>query len=317
LDAARLAAFLSVVAFVYLAALRWCVRRFRRRQPGSRLLAHFQSTPIGVLLIGLAGAGLCCMAYGFLVEPTRLTVATYRIETPKIPAGESVRIVHLADLHTRGRGPREQRLPDLVRSLKPDLILHTGDFFARQDGTEPLISEILRSWTVPQYACEGNFDTMGDFEQAMKDGGVKVLNVSYATETIRGARLCIAGFRNGAENRIRNVLRQLPADTFNIVLYHRPCGFTKTWDTPADLMLAGHTHGGQVRLPFYGALITLDRFGKRWESGFFDENGVKLIVSRGLGCEPYVPEVRFLCPPEVVVIDLIGAGASESHRSGK
>ena len=101
-------------------------------------------------------------------------------------------------------------------------------------------------------------------------------------------------------------MAELPANTFNIVLYHHPSGFAQTWGTPTDLMLAGHTHGGQIRLPLYGALVTLDRFGKRWESGRFRENGVTLIVSRGLGCEPGTPEMRFCCRPEVVVVDLVG-----------
>lgn len=155
---------------------------------------------------------------------------------------------------------------------------------------------------------EGNLDLLADFDQTMRSAGVRVLNGTHEVKTVGGARLCIAGLVSGAEWQMAKVLQKLPRETFNVVLYHHPQGFPETWNTPADLMLAGHTHGGQIRLPVYGALVTLDRYGKRWESGFFDEHGVKLIVSRGLGCEPHTPEVRFLCPPEVVVIDLIGSG---------
>jgi predicted MPP superfamily phosphohydrolase len=220
-----------------------------------------------------------------------------------------VRLVDIADLHVRKKGPRERALPELVRSLRPDLILHTGDFFGLKRGTvRPIVVELLRSWTVPQYACEGNLDGLDAFDRTMSESGVKVLNGDSAIEQVRHSLLCITGFMSGAEESIPRALATLPSDSFNIVLYHHPEGFPKTWNTRADLMLAGHTHGGQIRLPCYGALITLDKYGKRWESGLFQDHGVTLIVSRGIGCEPNVPEMRFLCPPEIIVIDLLGTG---------
>ena len=306
----RVGLFAGAIALVYLLAIRWCVDRFRGKEPRSRFDLLFRSRGIGAVLLGLAAAGLACMAYGFIVEPYWLAVKTYNIETPKIPKDEQVRIVHLADLHVRGNGPRERRLPELVQSLRPDLILHTGDLFGSAESSiEPVVAGLARSWDVPQYACKGNLDGLDRFERTLRSAGVTVLNNSRAEETIRGARLRIAGFKSGAESQMPRALPQLfGPDTFNIVLYHHPQGFPCTWNTPADLMLAGHTHGGQIRLPWYGALITLDRFGKRYESGFFEERGKRLIVSRGIGCEPYTPEVRFLCRPEVVVIDIIGTG---------
>jgi len=304
----RLGLFLGAITLAYWLTLRWCIEWARGTVPRSPFARFFQRGVIGVPLIGLAILGVVCMGYGFLVEPGRLAVKTYRIDTRKIPAGEQVRIVHLADLHVRGTGPRERRLPELVQSLAPDVILHSGDFFARKHELEPVVVELLRSWDTPQFTCKGNLDILADFDRAMKEAGVRALNGDSVTETFGTARLTITGFPSGADHLMPEVLRGLPSDTFNIVLYHHPQGFPKTWNTPVDLMLAGHTHGGQVRLPWYGALVTLDRYGKRWESGFYEENGVKLIVSRGLGCEPFAPEVRFLCAPEVIVIDLVGTG---------
>ena len=304
----RVGLFCCTIFLIYSLAFRWSIAQIRGRQPSGRLDKAFLSGWVGAALLSAAVAGALCMVYGFFVEPKRLTVTYYSIETPKIAKGERVRIVHLADLHVRQNGPRERALPELVRSLNPDLILHTGDFFGPMTGLEPVIVRVLRSWNVPQYACEGNLDCLGDFYGVMKKAGVTVLADRIAQQNVRSARFSIAGFPSLGEDFIHRKLMELPRDTFNIVLYHHPQGFPETWGTPADLMLAGHTHGGQVRLPWYGALITFDEFGKRWEGGFYDENGVKLVVSRGIGCEPSVPEVRFLCPPEVDVIDLIGAG---------
>jgi predicted MPP superfamily phosphohydrolase len=303
----RVGLFVGAIVITYWLAFRWVFDRWRGNTPRSRLDRIFQSNRTGGVLLGLAGLGIVCVAYGFLFEPRRVTVTTYKIETPKLPAGQRLRLVQIADLHVREDGPREKALPDIVRSLHPDIILHTGDFFGTRADVNSIVVKLLRSWDVPQYASAGNLDGLGDFEGCMRQAGVVVLNgAQAATCSVRGIRLSIRGFPSGTEEIMRRHLDRLPRDTFNIVLYHHPQGFPKTWDTPADLMLAGHTHGGQVRLPFYGALITLDRFDKRWESGFFEERGVRLVVSRGIGCEPAVPEMRFWCPPEVVVIDLIG-----------
>ncbi|MCX6897663.1 MAG: metallophosphoesterase [Verrucomicrobia bacterium] len=295
------------IVVTYWLAFRWVLDRFHGDTPRSRLDHCFRSSWTGGVLLSLAGIGILCMAYGLMLEPRRVTVKAYAIETSKLPLGQRVRLVHMADLHVRENGPRERTLPDIVRLLHPDVILHTGDVFGTRTDVASIIVKLLRSWDVPQYACEGNLDGLGDFKDCMRQAGVITLNgIRPAICKVRGIRLSISGFPSGAEPAMRNSLRGLSPDDFNIVLYHHPEGFPETWETRTDLMLAGHTHGGQVRLPFYGALITLDRFSKRWESGLFDEHGVKLVVSRGLGCEPGIPEMRFCCPPEVVVIDLIG-----------
>ena len=308
----RAGLFCSAIVLVYVLAAWWCVERLRAREPRDLADRMFRSRWTGGVLLVAAGGGLVCVLYGALFEPRRLTVTEYRIETGKLPEGAQVRIVHLADLHVRKRGPRERRLPELVRSLKPDLILHSGDFFAGGAEVEPIVVGLLRSWPVPQYACEGNLDRLADFDKTTRDAGVTVLNGATARMTAGDADLSITGLVSGAEAHMPRVLARLPEDTYNVVLYHHPEGFPKTWGTPSDLMLAGHTHGGQVRLPWYGALVTLDRYGKRWESGFYEERGVTLIVSRGIGCEPHAPELRFLCPPEIVVIELVGTGPERS-----
>jgi len=259
-------------------------------------------------MLTLALTGIACALYAVFVEPTQLRVTKYRIETPKIRKGETCRIVHLADFHVRAKGPREAQLPGLVRSLKPDLILHTGDFFAWGSDTEAIVSELLRSWDVPQYACRGNMDNYADFQGTLRNGGVHILECAAAEETVRGARIRIFGCSASTEYRLTKALNRLPPDAFTIVLCHAPHAFTQIWNTPADLMLSGHTHGGQICLPWYGAIITTDDYGKRYESGLYEEHGAKLIISRGIGCVARLPEMRFLCPPEVVVIDLIGTG---------
>jgi len=303
----RLSVFVVLVVLVYYLAIRWLwVRRRRASSPGSRVARWFRSGRAGAAILGVAGLGLLCIIYGCTLAPDRLTVRRYTVATAKLEPGEHVRIVHLSDLHVRAKGHRERTLPGIVRDLKPDLILHTGDLFGLGH-KEALVTALLRSFDAPQFVSEGNLDVLGDYGGVIRETGLHALSGDTAAVEIRGVGLSISGFASGMEDTMRPVLDRLSDETFNIVLYHHPEGFPQTWDTPADLMLAGHTHGGQVCLPFYGAIITLDRYGKRWESGQFYEHDTHLIVSRGVGCEPVTPELRFWCPPEVVVVDLVGA----------
>lgn len=309
----RQGCFVGVIVLVYWLTAQWCMERLRGKRSLGRFGRLFSHRITGAALLLLSITGLVCMAYGFFVEPRRLTVTRYTIHTPKIPDGSLVRIVHLADLHVRKHGPRERRLPELVRSLEPDLILHTGDFFSGTPESDRVVEQLLKSWDVPQYACPGNLDDLGDFDGTMRRANVAVPLRDGVIAEVKGAKLHILAASSWGGSNAPDTYDDLAQDTFNIVLCHRPSGFPSTWGTQIDLMLAGHIHGGQVRLPFYGALVTLDRYGKRWEYGLYEEQGVKLIVSRGIGCEPHVPEVRFLCPPEVVVIELVGFGVTPAH----
>lgn len=91
----------------------------------------------------------------------------------------------------------------------------------------------------------------------------------------------------------------------SLVAYHTP-DLVEDLEPPPDLYLAGHTHGGQVALPFYGALVTFSRFGKKYEAGRSQVGPTTLYVNRGIGFEPSLPRVRFMARPELTLIDLVG-----------
>jgi hypothetical protein len=93
----------------------------------------------------------------------------------------------------------------------------------------------------------------------------------------------------------------------HILLYHSPELMPLVQQYPVDLYLCGHTHGGQVRFPFYGALITSSSLGKRYEMGPYVEQGTTLYISRGIGLEGLsAPRIRLLCPPEIILFTLSG-----------
>jgi len=132
-----------------------------------------------------------------------------------------------------------------------------------------------------------------------------------------GSDLCLIGIQShrNALQRDRAVLESLSAQTqpgaYNLLLYHTPDLAESLSGTGIDLYLAGHTHGGQIRLPFLGALITFSAYGKKYEMGRYTLGETTLYVSRGLGMEGSgAPRARFLCPPEIVVVD-VGRGGTE------
>jgi predicted MPP superfamily phosphohydrolase len=98
-----------------------------------------------------------------------------------------------------------------------------------------------------------------------------------------------------------------PPDKFTLLLYHSPDLMPEVSKTGIELYLCGHTHGGQIRLPIIGALVTSSFYGKRYEMGRYTENGTTLYVSRGIGMEGKgAPRMRFLCPPEIELFELRG-----------
>ncbi|MFN2167709.1 MAG: metallophosphoesterase, partial [Anaerolineae bacterium] len=116
--------------------------------------------------------------------------------------------------------------------------------------------------------------------------------------------------------RLRALLAGVPPGEFRLLLYHTPDLMPQAAEAGVDLYLAGHTHGGQWRVPGLGAILTSSRFWKRYEAGHYRESGTDLYVSRGLGLEGFgAPRVRLFCPPEVVVVTLVGTG--EGRHSGR
>ena len=107
----------------------------------------------------------------------------------------------------------------------------------------------------------------------------------------------------------REMIKLAPPDSMRVLLYHSPELMPVVRDYPVDLYLCGHTHGGQVRLPLFGAVLTSSALGKRYEMGPYVEQGTTLYISRGIGLEGLsAPRLRLLCPPEIILFTLSSNG---------
>ena len=307
-----LVGFVLIVLAVYAAAgfflLRriWRVIRKRERRFRRRWLRW---TERGCYI--LAVVGLCCIFYGWMIEPYWLEVTRVEVATAKLPAGgEAIRIIHISDLHCDAKERLEDDLPAAVAKLKPDIICFTGDAVNSPAGLANFRRCMNRLAKIaPTYACWGNWEAYFPNIDYYGDTGVRVLHDQSETVTVRGQKINLAGIRYNRDVSagLEEALTDVDGEEPTVLLCHVPSVILELEGTGVDLCLSGHTHGGQVAMPFYGALLTLSPTGKRFEQGLYLHEGTYLYINRGIGMEGgKFPRVRFFARPEVTLIELVG-----------
>jgi predicted MPP superfamily phosphohydrolase len=304
----RFGLFIAVVVLVYFLAGGILVRvALRRFGCATKLSSGKVAVSFRRLILGLAAVGSLCIAYGF-IEPYWPQVTHLRIESRKMPAKSApIRIVQLSDLHSDPKPRLEQRLPSIIAAEEPDLIVFTGDS-VNSPGGLPVFRECMTQLAriAPTFAVRGNWDVWYSSELDLFGGtGVRELKGEAVKVNLSGKFLWVAGVPAGSANLIPKALSAIPKSEFTVLLDHYPDDILEAANSGVDLYCAGHTHGGQIALPWYGALITLSKFGKRFESGAYQVGETWLYVNRGIGMEGgSMPRVRFCSRPEVTVIEI-------------
>jgi len=253
----------------------------------------------------------------FYVEPMRLTVG--RIEVPVPGLSHPVRIVQLTDIHMERTTRREQALPGLVASLNPDMIVITGDYLNKSFTHDAQAADDLRTLLgqlhapLGIYAINGNVETPQEMDTLLAGLDIHRLENEVVRIPALGDRFVMLGVNYDDDEydqyELNRLMAQVKPDDFSLLLYHTPELAYAARDVHVNLYLAGHTHGGQVRLPLYGAIFTNSRTGKTFEMGLYHVGQTTMYISRGLGMVGNsAPRARFLCPPEVTVVDLVPAG---------
>jgi predicted MPP superfamily phosphohydrolase len=293
--------FVTAVAAVYVKAALIVLRRLRRTN--TRPISQFDAAALI-----LAAAGVLCMGYSRFIEPSRLAISYVEIHSSKLaPDRRPIRIVHFSDLHTEAAPRLEPRLVTAVAAEKPDVIVFTGDSINNLKAL-PVFRECFAALAriAPTFVVRGNWDTQHWSEvDLFQQTGAKELNGEAVRLEIGGTPIWIGGLAFDNPNSLRNMVRQIPKTEFSVLLYHMPDLISEVAAEHIDLYCAGHTHGGQVALPIYGAIVTLSRFGKRYEAGLYHEMDTWLYVNRGIGMAGgLAPRVRFWARPELTVIDI-------------
>jgi len=273
---------------------------------GTIAILRHQNKLYTSFLIGIVALILIISADAFLIEPHSLEVSRITLFSEKIT--EPLTVVLLADIQTDSPGSYEERVLELVKAEDPDLILLAGDYLQIMDPDQyqesvvilnRLIIEADLSPLLGSVAVRGNVERNG---WAGIFQGLEVILVEV-TQTFDLGPLVITGLDLlDSENPALDIPGK---EKYHIVLGHSPN--YSLGEIEGDLLLAGHTHGGQVQLPGIGPIMTLSVVPRSWASGLTEIHpGQLLLVSRGIGLERgHAPRLRFLCHPELIIIDLL------------
>jgi predicted MPP superfamily phosphohydrolase len=265
------------------------------------------------LILSAGAAGVLCLLYGFFVEPYWLEVTHISVATSKLPRGaQPIRIVHISDLHMARKVRLEPRLPGVIAAQHPDLIVFTGDAMNSSWALGRFKQFLLTMNDIaPVFLVRGNQDGGPFLEPKNIYFGTRAHELQDnepQTIAIRGTELWLRGAHyNGIGPHLTPAAPPPSPQAFTIFLSHSVEYLPDVVDQGMELYLCGHSHGGQIALPFYGALITYARFDKQYEAGRYQVNGTTLYVNRGIGFAKWPqPEARFFARPEITVIDLVG-----------
>lgn len=300
--------FVLFFLIVYTFELSFLARFFIGKFIASKNSPVASKVDSGNILIHIfAVLGVIFYLYGYFIEPYNIEIKMVDIKTDKLKKA-TIRIVHISDLHCESKKKAEDKVVEIINSLLPDIVVFTGDAINTIKGLSIFKDTLNRlNARIGKFGVRGNYEWWfwPDIDLFGETGFTEVKEDSIRLEK-DGEGFYLSGINFGNESKFSKVLRQIPGGSLNIFLYHKPeliesiAGFGKV-----DLFLCGHTHGGQIALPFYGALVTLSRYGKRYESGRYKVGDVILYVNRGIGMAGGIaPRIRIFSRPEITVYNI-------------
>ena len=304
-------------------------------------------TSIGKGLLGVGAVGASCLAYAGLYEVNAFRLR--RVTVPVLPAGARViRVLHVSDLHMTPYAKERQRSLATLGALGPDLVINTGDNLAHQDAVPYVLDSLgglldrpgvyvwgtndyyapefrnplrylkgpSRSKRIPEHTLPWQ-----DLGRGFKEAGWIDLTHTRASLEINGVRIGFRGTDDAHtdQDRYAEVAGPVDRDGIDLAIGVTHAPYRRVLDAMTvdghDLIIAGHTHGGQVCVPFYGALVTNCDLDTRRAKGLSrhsaDGRTAWLHVSAGVGTSPYAP-IRFACPPEATLLTLTSNSGADS-----
>jgi predicted MPP superfamily phosphohydrolase len=289
--------------------------------------------PAVVLAAAFNLAASAALVWAAAHEPAHVGASQRTLTVPWLaPESPPLRLVQVTDVHVERLGRREAAVVQQVSAARPDLVLLVGDYVNLSGVCDPTAHSHARQFLLNlcDGAGSGNvrpafFAVLGSppvdrnsaplFDglpiRLLRDEVVVIQHAGRQALALLGMDCYHAVAADTA--RLERLAAAVPPGLPMVLLYHSPDLMPAAVRLGIHLYLCGHTHGGQVRLPGYGAVVTSSWLGKRYEMGYYREGDTHLYVCRGIGFEGLgAPRVRFLCPPEVVMWTLTPHSA---HRT--
>ena len=253
---------------------------------------------------------------------TALELNTYTISSSKLPQSfDGYRIAHVSDLHNAEMGKENGKLLTMLRDADPDMIAITGDLIDSRNTDIEVALQFVREAVkiAPCYYVTGNHEARvneyGELKAGMEAAGVTVLEDVKTKISMEGETITLIGVNDpsyqtdylfgDSETVMNTKLEELHSekDGFTLLLSHRPELFDTYVDQDVDLVLSGHAHGGQFRLPFIGGLVAPNQgLFPEYDAGIYTEGNTNMLVSRGVGNS--ILPFRINNRPEVILIEL-------------
>ncbi len=268
---------------------------------------------LDIILLAMGGA-----SYGMFVEPNWLKVERIKLKLPRLPRVFSgLRLAQISDIHMGGwmSLTRFQHVADMVLAQKPDVLLITGDFLTGNQFTDrsrqavadlmAVLSPLAKS--IPTFGILGNHDYWTGpqaVREILRSCGITDLTNNVFRLTCEDQHMYLCGVDDVWEGdvRLEDVLSQLTDNGAAILLAHEPdFADTSAATGKFDLQISGHSHGGQVVIPFLGPPI-LPHLGRKYPSGLYKVQGMFQYTNRGVGM--ITPPIRFNCLPEITIFTL-------------
>lgn len=264
----------------------------------------------GALAVGAMGV----IGDGVFFEPRRIVVAKKTVSINSLPdIFDGFKICQITDVH---HGPFVglkfiERVVETANSLRPDLIVLTGDYIDRSNKYAVPAVNCLIKLKSPHgvLAVLGNHDHWESAElirDVFSKYNIPVITNSHRFIEIKNKAICVAGVGDLLEDKpdLKSAINGVPPDIARILLSHNPdYAEVMPKDERVDLVLAGHTHGGQIRMPLLSiAPVTMSNYGQKYAGGLVKLANTQVYVSRGIGVVGF--PVRFNCPPEITLISL-------------
>lgn len=245
-------------------------------------------------------SGILVLLYAWLIEPQWIEVNQYPIQAP---VDSPLKIMQISDLHTKGNGFVEKKVFQIIEEQRPDIILLTGDI-SSPGSTIQDYKQVLSKIKAPKgvYFVTGNWEywvPVNGLQSLLSDSGIT--NLDNSNIKLSG-NTWLVGFDDVLEGNPNETLalKDVPTDAFKIGMFHTPIYFNQIYKK-INLSLSGHSHGGQMRIPFIKPFWLPAGTGE-FIDGWFSRENSKMYVSRGIGNS--ILPFRFFCRPEIAIFSL-------------